>query len=123
MADIRRDGSLALVTLVALVAVGTRIVGVAPFVRPLAVVTGVAGALVIEWYFLVSPALATGWERRGVPVVGALTVLVAAATIASRAPWLLGAAAWGLVAYLCLLGCVLAGVGNPVARLSPGRAR
>lgn len=121
MADTRRDGSLALVTLAVLVAVGTRVVGVAPFVRPLAVVTGVAGALVIEWCFLVSPALATGWERRGVPVAGALSVLVVAVVLVPRTPWLLGAAAWGLVAYLCLLGCVLVGVGNPVAWLPTGR--
>jgi hypothetical protein len=123
MADARRDGLLALLTVVALVAVGTRRFGVAPFVRPLAVVTGVGGALVIEWVFLASPTLATGWERRGVPVASAVVVVVAAAVLAPRAPWLVGAAAWGLVVYGCLLGCVLVGWGNPVARLPTGRPR
>jgi hypothetical protein len=123
MADVRRDGLLALATLVALVLVGTRLVGVAPFVRPLAVGTGVLGALALEWSFLVSPTLAAGWERSGVPVAGAVGVLAIAAVVAPRAPWLLGAAAWGLVTYGCLLGCVLAGWGNPVARLPTGRGR
>lgn len=123
MADVRRDGLLALATLVGLVTVGTRLVGVAPFVRPLAVVTGIVGALGIEWCFLASPALAAGWERRGVPVAGAVGVFLVAAVAAPRAPWLLGAAAWGLVTYACLLGCVLVGWGNPVARLPTGRGR
>jgi hypothetical protein len=123
MADVRRDGLLALATLAALVLVGTRLVGVAPFVRPLAVGTGVLSALALEWSFLVSPTLAAGWERSGVPVAGAVGVLAIAAVVAPRAPWLLGAAAWGLVTYGCLLGCVLAGWGNPVARLPTGRGR
>jgi hypothetical protein len=123
MADVRRDGLLALGTLGALVVAGTRLVGVAPFVRPLAVVTGVVGALVIEWSFLASPTLAAGWERRGVPVGSAAVVVLAAAVLAPRAPWLVGAAAWGLLTYTGLLGCVLAGVGNPVARLPTGRGR
>jgi hypothetical protein len=121
MADARRDGLLALGTLVVLVAAGTRLVGVAPFVRPLAVVTGVAGALAVEWCFLASPALAAGWERRGVPAGSAVAVVAAAAVLAPRAPWLVGAAAWGLVTYAGLLGWVLAGRGNPVARLPTGR--
>jgi hypothetical protein len=122
MADARRDGALALVTLAALVALGTRAVGVAPFVRPLAVAVGVAGALVLEWAFLASPTLAAGWERRGVPLASAAAV-VAAVVLVPRVPWLVGAAAWGLVTYGGLLGCVLAGWGNPVARLSTGRGR
>lgn len=123
MADIRRDGRLALVTLVGFVAVGTRFVGTTPFLRPRAIATGVVGALVIEWAFLASPALATGWERRGVPVASAVAVVVAAAVLAPRAPWLVGAVAWGLVTYGGLLGCVLVGWGNPVARLSAGWGR
>jgi len=123
MADVRRDGCLALATLAGLVVVGTHLVGVAPFVRPVAVVTGIVGALGVEWGFLASPTLAAGWERRGVPVAGAVGVLVVAAVVAPRAPWLLGAAAWGLVTYGCLLGCVLVGWGNPVARLPTGRGR
>ncbi|AXG06017.1 hypothetical protein DU500_05915 [Haloplanus rubicundus] len=123
MADARRDGTLAVLTLVALVVVGVRAVGVAPFVRPLAVAVGVAGALGIEWAFLASPALATGWERRGVPVVSAAAVVVVAVVLVPRAPWLVGAVAWGLVTYGSLLGCVLVGWGNPVARVSIRRGR
>ena len=118
MADTRRDGALACLTLVALVVVGGRTVGVGVFLDPLAVAVGVAGTLGIEWAFLASPALATGWERRGVPLASAVAVV-----LAPRAPWLVGAAAWGLVTYGGLLGCVLVGWGNPVARLPTGRGR
>ena len=123
MADARRDGLLAVLTLAALVAVGTRAVGVAPVVRPLAAAVGVAGALVLEWAFLASPTLATGWERRGVPAVSAAAVVVVAVVLVPRAPWLVGAVAWGLVTYGCLLGCALVGWGNPVARVSTRRGR
>lgn len=119
MADARRDGALAFAALVATVALGVRGVGVAPFLRPVAVVTGLAAALALEWCFLASPALAAGWERRGVPLVAAGAFVAVAATLVPRVPWLVGAAAWGLVAYLCLLGCVRLGRGNPVARLAP----
>lgn len=122
MADARRDGLLALATLVVLV-VGTRAVGVASVLHPLAVATGVLGSLAIEWLFLASPALATGWERRGVPVASAVAVVAAAVVLTPWVPWLVGAAAWGLVTYGCLLGCVLAGWGNPVARMPTGRGR
>jgi hypothetical protein len=122
MADARRDGALACVTLVALVVVGVRTVGVAPFRHPLAAAVGVAGALGVEWAFLASPALATGWERRGVPLASAVAVVVVAVVLVPRAPWLVGAAAWGLVTYGVLLGCVLVGWGNPVARVSVGGA-
>lgn len=108
MADARRDGSLALAALAALVAVGVRGVGVAPFVRPVAVAAGVVAA---------------GWERRGVPLVAAVVFVVAAVVFVPHAPWLVAAAAWGLVAYLCLLGCVHLGWGNPVTRLLPSDRR
>ena len=123
MADTRRDGALAVLTLVALVVVGVRTVGVDPFRDPLAAAVGVVGALGIEWAFLASPALAAGWERRGVPLVSAVAVVGGAALLVPRAPWLVGAAAWGLATYGCLLGCVLVGWGNPVARLPTGRSR
>jgi hypothetical protein len=123
MADARRDGSLALAALAALVAVGVRGVGVAPFVRPVAVAAGVVAAVGFEWCFLVSPALAAGWERRGVPLVAAVVFVVAAVVFVPHAPWLVAAAAWGLAAYLCLLGCVHLGWGNPVTRLLPSDRR
>jgi len=123
MADARRDGALACLTLVAVVAVGIRAVGVTPFVRPLAVGLGVGGAIGLEWAFLASPALATGWERRGVPLASAAAVVLVAVVLVPWAPWLVGAAAWGLVTYGSLLGCVLVGWGNPVARVSIRRGR
>ena len=123
MADARRDGALACLTLAVLVVVGVRAVGVAPFRHPLAVVVGVVGALGIEWAFLASPALTDGWERRGVPLASAVAVLGVAVVLAALVPWLVGAAAWGLVTYGCLLGCVLVGWGNPVTRVSTGRGR
>jgi hypothetical protein len=123
MADVRRDGLLALVTLCVLVVAGARLVGVSPFLHPLAVGVGVLGAIGIEWGFLVSPTLAAGWERRGVPLASALTVLAVAAAVTPHAPWLAGAAAWGLVTYGCLLACVLVGWGNPVAWLPTDRDR
>jgi len=123
MADSRRDGLLALLTLGVLAGVGARVVGVAHLLDPLAVAAGVVGAVVIEWAFLASPALAAGWERPGVPVGSAVALVVLAVVLASRAPWFVGAAAWGLVTYGCLLGCVLVGWENPVARLPTGRDR
>jgi len=123
MADARRDGALACLTLVALVVVGTHAVGVHPFLSPRAVGVGVAGALGLEWAFLASPALATGWERRGVPLASAAAVVLVAVVLVPWAPWLVGAAAWGLVTYGSLLGCVLVGLGNPVARVSIRRGR
>ncbi|WP_299332445.1 hypothetical protein [Haloplanus sp.] len=117
MADARRDGALALAAFAVLVTTGVRGVGVAPFVRPVAVAAGIGAAVALEWCFLASSTLAAGWERRGVPLATAGVFVVAAAALISHVPWLVGAAAWGLVAYLCLLGCIRLGWGNPVARL------
>lgn len=119
MADPRRDGVLALVALVAIVVGGVRIAGTAPFLHLRAAVTGVGAAVALEWLFLARPSLAEGWERRGVPLLAAVGVVAVALVVASRIPWLLGAAAWGLLAYLCLLGWVVRGRRNPVAWLVP----
>jgi hypothetical protein len=47
------------------------------------------------------------------PGVAALGV-GAGLLVARSVPWILGAAAWGLVTYLALLGCVLVGLGTPL---------
>jgi hypothetical protein len=114
MADTRRDGLLALGALIVVVAEGRD-----PFLRPCVAALGVGAALVVEWCFLAVPSLADGWERRGVPVAAAAVTVGAGLLVARAVPWVLGAAAWGLVTYLALLGCVLVGLGNPLTRL-PG---
>jgi hypothetical protein len=118
MADPRRDGLLAAAALAAVVASGSWLAGPAPFLRPAVVAAGIAAALAAEWCFLVSPTLAAGWERRGVPVASAVALAGFAVLLGSRVAWLLGVAAWGLVTYGALLGWVLLGGTNPVARLT-----
>lgn len=76
-----------------------------------------SAALAVEWCFLAAPSLADGWERRGVPFLAAAGFVGLALVAAFHFPWLLAAAAWGLLTSLCLLGCVLVGWGNPVAWL------
>jgi hypothetical protein len=69
--------------------------------------------------------LAAARERGGVPFLAALGfvgVVLAVSHFLSVA-WLLGAATWGLAAYLCLLGCVVLGFGNPVAWLTAAGRR
>jgi hypothetical protein len=119
MADIRRDGALALGSFAVLAAVGAWRVGVTPFTRPVAITTGIVAALAAEWCFLAVPSLATGWERRGVPLASAVGFAALVGLLARVAPWIVGAAAWGLLTYGVLLGCVLVGLGNPLTRL-PG---
>ncbi|WP_246986335.1 hypothetical protein [Halorientalis marina] len=114
-----RDGLLAVLGLVVLAALTLATAGPAALLAPVAVLAGAAGALALELVFLRYPDRALGlWERRGVPGV-ALVGLLAGAVLAVRAaPWLAGAAVWGLLTYLGLLACVLAGVGNPLAALA-----
>ena len=114
-----RDGALAVVGLGALTVLAWRTVGLAVLLDPHAVVVGVLGAVALEVLFLRYPSvLLNAWERPGVPVlalVGLLGVSIVAVTLV---PWLVGAGLWGLAVYLGVLGCVLAGVGNPVAVLA-----
>ena len=113
-----RDGLLAAGSLVAIIAVGVLTSGVGVFVRPLAVAAGVAGALALEALFLrYSSWLLTAWKRPSVALAGVVALGWLALWAIQAAPWALGAIAWGLVTYLVLLGCVLAGLGNPVAAL------
>lgn len=114
-----RDGVFALVGLVALVALAVVTAGRAVLLNPRAIAVGVVGAVVVEVLFLRYPSmLLERWERRGVPALALVVVLGCGALAATVAPWLVGAGVWGLVVYLTLLGCVLAGVGNPVAVLA-----
>lgn len=112
----RRDAALAGGLLAVLLAAVLGTVGAGPLVHPLAVGGGVGAALAAEAAFLRYPAtLLAAWERRGVAAASAVALGALAAGAVAVAPWLVGAAVWGLVTYLALLGCVLVGVGNPVA--------
>jgi hypothetical protein len=113
-----RDGLLAAVGLAVLATVVVTTRGVAALFEPRAIVTGAVCAVALELPFLRDPdrALAV-WERRGVPAVALVALLAAAVPAVRVAPWLLGAAVWGLLVYLGLLARVLAGLGNPLARV------
>jgi hypothetical protein len=115
----RRDGVLAGGALVALLVVGTLSDG-DPVLDPRAVALGVGGALAIEVAFLRYPARLLGlWARPAVALAGVGTVASLGLVALWVTPWVLGALTWGLVTYLVLLGCVVLGVGNPLATL-PG---
>jgi hypothetical protein len=113
-----RDGLLAVAGLGVLLVGATVAVGTGPIIDPAAVVAGAAGALLVEALFLRYPRrLLARWQRRGVPTAGLLAVLAVGAVALRYAPRLVGALVWGLATYLALLGCVLAGFGNPLSRV------
>lgn len=113
-----RDGLLAVVGLAGLSAGAVRTVGPGPLLDPLAVVVGVAAALLVEAAFLRYPErLLARWERRGVPAASLLAVLAVGVAGLRYAPAVVGGLLWGLATYLALLGCVLAGFGNPLSRV------
>ena len=87
---------------------------------PMAGVTGVLGALAIEVLMLRHPERTrAAWERPSVRATGLLgTVALGRSLMRGRAPRGAAALCWGLVAYLFLLGTVLAGRQNPLARRS-----
>ncbi|QLD87569.1 hypothetical protein HWV07_00365 [Natronomonas salina] len=114
-----RDGLLALAGLGVLLAGSLATVGAGPLLDPAAAAVGVAGAGLLEVAFLRYPGvLLAAWERRYVPLVGLLVVLGLGSLAVLFAPVLVGALAWGLVTYLALLACVLAGLGNPLSAVS-----
>ena len=118
----RRDALLAVAGLAVLSAGAAVAVGVGPLLDSRAVAGGVAGALLLEAAFLRYPRRLLGlWERRGVPTAALLAVVGVGAAALRYAPPLVGALVWGLVTYLALLGCVLAGVGNPLSRVARRR--
>jgi amino acid permease len=113
-----RDGLLAALALAATLALLIR-TG-ASLLAPLPAVVGVLGSLALEAVFLRYPDRTRAlWERSVVQVASLLFVVGVSVLASTSAVWLLGALVWGLVAYLVLLGFVLAGAGNPVGRL-PG---
>lgn len=113
-----RDGLLAVGSLVGLVAVGLLTTSASVFVHPVAIVTGVASATALEALFLrYSAWLLTVWERPGIALASVVALAWVALWAIWSVQWVLGAIAWGLVTYLVFLGCVLAGLGNPVAVL------
>lgn len=118
----RRDGLLALAGLAALLAGALTTVGAGPLLDPAAAAIGVSGAGLLEVAFLRYPdVLLAAWERRYVPLAGLLVVLGVGSLAVLYAPVLVGALAWGLVTYLALLACVLAGRGNPLSPVSRRR--
>ena len=116
-----RDGLLAAGGLIVLLAGVAAVDALGAVLDPRAAVAGVAGAALLEVAFLRYPERLLGlWERRGVPVAGLLVVLFAGVTTVRYAPAAVGALVWGLATYLALLGCVLAGLGNPMAPIAKG---
>lgn len=117
-----RDGLLAAGGLVVLLAVAFAVDALGAVLDPLAVVVGVGGAVLLEVAFLRYPGhLLALWERRGVPRAGLLAVLAVGIVGVRAAPGVVGVLVWGLTTYLALLGCVLAGLGNPLARVAARR--
>jgi amino acid permease len=111
-----RDGLLAALVLAATLALSIR-TG-ASLLALLPAVAGVLGSLALEAVFLRYPDRTRAlWERSVVQVASLLFVVGVSVLASTSAVWLLGALVWGLVAYLVLLGFVLAGAENPVGRL------
>lgn len=114
-----RDGLLAVCALLAVLTVTTVTGRTSAALHPGAVVGGVGGAVGLELAFLRYPdRLLTVWDRPGVAVTAAAAVLVAGVLAALTLRWLPWILVWGLLTYLALLACLLAGVGNPLAPLA-----
>jgi hypothetical protein len=114
-----RDGALALVALAGLGGV-LRQRGQASALRsPPTAILGVVGAVAIEAAMLRYPeATRAVWERRSVQAVSLVGLLGFGRALARRyGSWTAAACWWGLVAYLGMLACVLAGRENPVSAL------
>lgn len=119
-----RDGVLAVLGLAGLVTVVTATTGPGALLDPRAVAVGVLGAVTVELAFLRYPERTLAvWERPGVPVAALAALFVSAVVAVRYVPWLVPACCWGLVVYLVLLACVLAGLGNPLAPLAGNRER
>lgn len=116
---LRRDCLLAVAALggLSVIAVTMDVVGV--LFRPLPFLVGVIGTLVLEALFLRYPAYTRAlWQRRGIQVLSFVLLLsVGILAIRLGTGWLLASLAWGLVAYLGLVGIVAAGFNNPLSRL------
>ncbi|MFC7226780.1 hypothetical protein N0B31_05140 [Salinirubellus salinus] len=118
-----RDGVLALVALAGLGGFLRRRGETATLRSPGVALVGVVGAVALEAAMLRYPERTRDvWERREVQFGSLLGLLVGGSALARRyGPWTVAACWWGLVAYLGLLACVLAGRENPVAALAGER--
>jgi len=118
-----RDGLLAMVAIVALLDTLRRRGSLSALRSPGTALAGTAGALGAEALVLRHPERTrTLWERPVVRVLALSGTVLGGRTLARRRGTRATAAlCWGLLAYLVLLGAVLAGRRNPVARLvGPG---
>lgn len=118
-----RDGALALVALVGLGGVLRRRGEASALHSIPAALLGVVGAVAIEAVMLRYPETTrTVWEHPSVQAGSLLGLLAGGRALARRyGPWTVAACWWGLVAYLGMLACVLAGRENPVAPLAGER--
>jgi hypothetical protein len=125
-----RDGLLALLAMGGLLPMLRRRDRLDALLSPGAVVAGVGGAVGLEAVLLRHAERTRAlWHRRSVRVASLLgTVLAGRELIRRSDPRAVAALCWGLLAYLAMLGGVLAGRPNPVSRLlrtggGDGRAR
>lgn len=116
---LRRDCLLAVAALggLSVIAVITDAIGI--LFRPLPVLVGAVGTFVLEALFLRYHVYTRAlWQRRGIQVLSFVLLLgVGILAIRLGTGWLLASLAWGLVAYLGLVGAVAAGLNNPISRL------
>jgi len=118
--ELYRDGALAAATCVGLL-VGALSLGVdgGVFVAPLPAAAGCVGMAGVEVLMLRHPDLTRRlWARRRVRVGSALGVLCGGGVaVRTGAVWVVAVLVWGLLAYVGLVGVVLASGRNPLARL------
>jgi hypothetical protein len=114
-----RDGALAVVALAGLSGVLRERGETSALRSPRAAVLGVVGAVAIEAAMLRYPEVTRAvWEYRGVQAGSLVGLLACGGVLARRyGAWAAAACWWGLVAYLGMLACVLAGRENPVSAL------
>jgi len=117
-----RDGLLAVVAIGALLDGLRRRGRLCTLRSPSAAVAGVIGVASIEAVLLRHPERTEGlWDRPSVRAASLLgTVAVGRSLARGTRPRMAAALCWGLLAYLLLLGIVLAGRPNPVPSLSIG---
>lgn len=106
-----RDGLLGIIVGGILVVFAVRQDATATLTDPRLLGIGGTGALAIELVLARFPATSAAlWGKQWIRVLGAGLVITAGGFTAVVAPRLLGVLVGGLVAYLLLLGLVLAGV-------------
>lgn len=115
-----RDGLLAAAVCVATVLWSLRSgVGADALVAPRLAAVGIVGMVTIELVLLRFPDLTRRlWERPAVQAVAAAgTLSVGVVAVSTGAVWAVAVLVWGLVAYLALVGVVVALGSNPLARV------